>query len=130
MFVLKNLGQQIRIVREQRNISLNKFAKELEVSPAYLSNLENGKTDSIKLEVLWKLQDRLQVLGLERTEAETEFHYRLNRVTRNLIQLEKLQPAFATYLLETTEKGIDVGYQFFGSDVSVILSQQDNDYSL
>lgn len=108
MFDLKNFGQQIRVVREQRNISLNKFAKELEVSPAYLSNLENGKTDSIKLEVLWKLQSRLQVLGLERTEAETEFQYRLNRVTYNLIQLEKHQPAFATYLLEITEKGIDV----------------------
>ena len=106
--MLKNFGQQIRVVREQRNISLNKFAKELEVSLAYLSNLENGKTDSIKLEVLWKLQSRLQVLGLECTEADTEFQYRLNRVTHNLLQLEKHQPAFATYLLEITEKGIDV----------------------
>lgn len=95
-------------MREQRKISLNKFAKDLEVSPAYLSNLENGKTDSIKLEVLWKLQSRLQVLGLELTEAETEFQYRLNRVTQNLIQLERHQPAFANYLLEITEKGIDL----------------------
>lgn len=108
MFELKSFGQQIRVVREQRNISLNKFAKELEVSPAYLSNLENGKTESIKLEVLWKLQSRLQVLGLELTEAETEFQYRLNRVTRNLIELENQHPAFANYLLEIVEKGIDV----------------------
>ena len=36
------VGEIIRAKREEKNISLSDFAKELEISPGYLSQIENG----------------------------------------------------------------------------------------
>ncbi len=47
-----NLGQQIRTIRESRKISLRKLAKEVGVSPSFISQVEQSKAqpsvDSLK----------------------------------------------------------------------------------
>lgn len=47
-----NLGQQIRAIRESRKISLRKLAKEVGVSPSFISQVEQSKAqpsvDSLK----------------------------------------------------------------------------------
>lgn len=107
---MKNLGQQIRLFRQQKGISLNSYAQELGVSPGYLSNLETGKTDTIQLSLLDKLQKELMLVP-NVSNAETE-HYeielRLQRIKTLLIQLHKRQPDAVEYLLNTIEQGINV----------------------
>ena len=42
--MITQLGQTIRNLRKQKNITLNDFADKLDISAGYLSNLETGKT--------------------------------------------------------------------------------------
>lgn len=40
---MKTLGQRIRELREEKDISLRELAKQLEVSPAFVSDIELGR---------------------------------------------------------------------------------------
>jgi len=67
-------GEIIKAAREERNISLVDFAREIGISPGYLSQLENGRKENPKLEVVLKIAQALDIeidtlLGLEQ---ETE----------------------------------------------------------
>lgn len=55
--MITQLGQTIRNLRKQKNITLNDFADKLDISAGYLSNLETGKTDTISLQLLVKLSE-------------------------------------------------------------------------
>ena len=64
------VGEIIRAKREEKNLSLVDFAKEVGISAGYLSQLENGKKANPKLEVLLKIIKFLEInldtlLGLE-----------------------------------------------------------------
>lgn len=68
-------GEIIRAKREEKNISLVDFAREAEISPGYLSQLENGKKVNPNLGVILKIARMLDIeidtlLGLEQ-EQET-----------------------------------------------------------
>src|SRR5690606_1592931 len=97
-----NFGQQIRQLRKSKNISLVQLSKELEVSPAYLSNLENGKTETIQLSVLNKLQDKL-FLNLDQDRLETSDEFRLRQLEKLLKRLLKDKPEQAYFLLNLLE---------------------------
>ncbi len=69
------VGEIIRAKREEKNLSLVDFAKEVGISAGYLSQLENGKKVNPKLEVVLKIIKFLEIdldtlLGLEQ-ELET-----------------------------------------------------------
>lgn len=123
--MINEIGKHIRTLRTQKGIGLNTFAKQLGVSPAYLSNLETGKTDTIQLSLLQKLQDELHLITIDNSSLTLdETKYRIARVStllHNLIQQDK---AFGYYLLETLEKGIDL------SQVSPTFHNNDQDYYL
>ncbi|MBE7150857.1 helix-turn-helix domain-containing protein [Bacillus mycoides] len=123
--MISELGKHIRTLRTQKGIGLNTFAKQLGVSPAYLSNLETGKTDTIQLSLLQKLQDELRLITIDNSSlTQDETKYRIARVStllHNLIQQDK---AFGYYLLETLEKGIDL------SQTSPTFHNNDQDYYL
>jgi transcriptional regulator with XRE-family HTH domain len=108
--MLNQLGSLIRTSRKQKGIPLNEFAEKLGVSAGYLSNLETGKTDTISLSLLEKLQEELNLLPIKDTEDadNDEFRYRLQKVSRLLIQLNRENPDEAEYLLSFVEKGIEL----------------------
>ncbi|NLM09786.1 MAG: helix-turn-helix transcriptional regulator [Clostridiaceae bacterium] len=67
------VGEIIRAKREEKNISLSDFAKELEISPGYLSQIENGIKKNPNLEILLKIINKLDIdlamlLGIESRE--------------------------------------------------------------
>lgn len=64
------VGEVIKIKREEKQISLVDFAREVGISPGYLSQLENGRKTNPKLEVMIKITQALDIeldmlLGLE-----------------------------------------------------------------
>lgn len=105
--MLQNLGQRIRLMREQKEITLNSFAKELGVSSGYLSQLETGKTDTIPLKILEKLQDELAILPIE--NEMNEVSQRFSSLQHHYDKLLKKDPNAANYLLTMFENGL----QFF-----------------
>lgn len=67
------VGEIIRAKREEKNISLSDFAKELDISPGYLSQIENGVKKNPNHEILLKIINRLDIdlamlLGIENRE--------------------------------------------------------------
>lgn len=114
--MINEFGQRIRTLRLQQGIGLNALASRLDVSPAYLSNLENGKTETIYLSFLNKLQKELNteipiLLGLshfEHNQEYDEFRFRLQHASLLLERLQKLHPSFAEYLLSIIEQGVSL----------------------
>ncbi|HDR7918707.1 MULTISPECIES: helix-turn-helix domain-containing protein [Bacillus cereus group] len=123
--MIDELGKHIRTLRTQKGIGLNTFAKQLGVSPAYLSNLETGKTDTIQLSLLQKLQDELHLITMDKSSLiQDETKYRIARASTLLHNLIQQNKPFGYYLLETLEKGIDL------SQVSPTFHNNDQDYYL
>ncbi len=64
------VGEVIKAKREEKKISLVDFAREIGISPAYLSQLENGRKENPKLEIMLSITQALDIdldmlLGLE-----------------------------------------------------------------
>ena len=114
--MFQEFGQKVRTIRIQKGIGLNQLANKIGVSPGHLSNLETGKTENIKLTLLHKLQNELNLFSSDvitdkNTEEEfDEFEYRLERLTQQLRVLKDKQPEIADYFVATVENGIDVFY--------------------
>jgi transcriptional regulator with XRE-family HTH domain len=104
---LKNLGHQIRIIRQKKGIGLNTFAHQLGVSPGYLSNLETGKTETVQLSVLEQLQQELHLVP-HPDDDQSELSLRIQRIRQLLSQLESTDPEAVNYLLSTMEQGLEV----------------------
>jgi len=102
--MIKELGKKVRELRIRRGIGLNEFAKELRISPGYLSNLETGKSDTVKLVLLERLQEELYLLPIETNSCFTE---RLQRVQQKLVILEKINKVEAEFLVLQMENGLD-----------------------
>lgn len=69
------IGEVIKAKRVEKQISLVNFAREVGISPGYLSQLENGRKTNPQLEVMLKITQALDLdfdmlLGLEQ-ESET-----------------------------------------------------------
>lgn len=103
---MSSFGQQLRQVRQQKGFELNEFAKELGVSPVYLNNLETGKTQTIQLEVLSRLQNELYIDEDEGIDGQTAI--RIDRISSMLHDLYKLNQPAAEYLMAVVEQGIEV----------------------
>jgi len=59
---LQELGNEIRVLRKQKNYTQEKFAKHLHISRATLSKLENGYFGSISFAMIDNI---LGILGYE-----------------------------------------------------------------
>lgn len=105
MWFWLSFGQQIRQLREAKQISLNQFAKELGVSSAYLSNLENGKTETVQLSVLTKIQEKL-MFSLEQSPINSVNTHRIQRLSKLLEQMSIDSPEKVNFLLQVFENGI------------------------
>lgn len=107
-------GEKLRTIRKQKGVGLNELAKRLEVSPAYLSNLETGKTETIHLAFVDRLKHELNFTPIDlfieinsRSENEfSQFDYRLDRANQLLKQLDAVEPKVADYLLSMMEQGL------------------------
>ncbi|OEH92569.1 helix-turn-helix domain-containing protein [Bacillus solimangrovi] len=111
---MNELGQKIRTIRTQKGIGLNALAKKLDISSGYLSNLETGKTDTVQLSIIPKLQQELNINWSDifqsesnSTEQFNEIHFRIERLSHHLKELEKIRPDIAQYLISIVEQGID-----------------------
>ena len=67
------LGEIIKAKREEKKIPLIDFAKTIDISPGYLSQIENGKKTNPKLEIILKIINELDIsidmlLGVECNE--------------------------------------------------------------
>ena len=55
------VGEIIKSKREEKGIPLIEFAKKVDVSPGYLSQIENGKKTNPKLELVLKIIHELDI---------------------------------------------------------------------
>jgi len=104
--MLQEIGQRIRILRTNKGISLNAFAEKLGVSPGYLSNLETGKTDTIQLSLLEKLQQELSIFPTITEDVNSPFNTRCRVSMEQLQELAQKDEKLAEYLLSNLENGI------------------------
>ncbi|WP_231574092.1 helix-turn-helix domain-containing protein [Paenibacillus sp. FSL R5-0345] len=103
-----NFGQQLRQIRQQKGFGLNEFAKEIGVSPAYLSNLETGKTQTIQLEILSKLQQELNMIINNDVSENDHTVWRTERIGELLMNLQRTNPTAANYLMTMVEQGVEL----------------------
>lgn len=107
--MITDFGKRVRAFRRQKGISLNAFAEQINVSPAYLSNLETGKTETIQLSLFEKLQEELHLFPLHLDEAgDSEIDFRLTRIKQLLLTLHEKNPREADYLLSIVEQGLSL----------------------
>jgi len=59
--ICKELGKKIRKYRKNKGLTTSELAKRLNVSVGHISNLENGKNDIFKLELLFNLSEELDI---------------------------------------------------------------------
>ena len=72
------VGEVIKAKREEKNYTLVDFAKEIGISPGYLSQLENGRKANPKLETILRIIKELDIdidmlLGLEAGNENTNY---------------------------------------------------------
>lgn len=93
-----HIGKQVRSLRMKLGISLNTFAKQIGVSPAYLSNLENEKTDTLTISVLDHLQEKYNFLSIQH-EAISPYQQDIQLAMQNLLILNETDPQAASFTL-------------------------------
>ncbi|WP_052950943.1 helix-turn-helix transcriptional regulator [Clostridium baratii] len=60
-----NAGNIIKNTRKDKGYSTQELAKLLDVSPGLINNIENGKTDTFNIKLLYKLSEKLNISILE-----------------------------------------------------------------
>jgi transcriptional regulator with XRE-family HTH domain len=68
-----SVGEVIKSKREEKGYTLIEFAKKIEISPGYLSQIENGRKTNPKLDIILRIIHELDIdiemlLGIEPTE--------------------------------------------------------------
>ena len=61
---MKSFGEELRRIRKEKKLSIRKLGELSGISHAYLSQIENGKRDAPKPELIKKLSDGLKVDNL------------------------------------------------------------------
>jgi transcriptional regulator with XRE-family HTH domain len=121
---MKNLGQQIRMIRQKKGIGLNSFAQQIGVSSGYLSNLETGKTDNIQLTLLDRLQQELHLIPTPQDNNQDELFLRVQRIYQLLQQMESTYPEVVEHLLHTVEQGINLWMEHDNSSSNPNMPQK------
>ena len=58
------LGENIKKIRLNKKLGLNKTAEKAEISGSYLSDIENGKKENPTIATLTKIADALEAIRL------------------------------------------------------------------
>ena len=66
------LGERIRTERESQGLTLNALARKANISPAYLSQLENDKSKDPSIQIAFKIAAALDTTVLYLFKGETE----------------------------------------------------------
>jgi len=96
---MKTFGQKIRELREEKDLSLRELAKEIEVSAAFLSDIELGRrypSDKILLSICEKLGTSVDELRTYDTRAPIE----------GLKRLASSDPKYALAFRKVIDKNI------------------------
>ena len=70
--MMDDLGFKIKKLREQRNISQEQLATELDISQSKLSKIENGRITKIDFALMTKLSDLFEISLEDFLERERE----------------------------------------------------------
>ena len=102
---MKTLGQRIRELREEKDLSLREFARQLgDTSPAHVSDIENSRRNpsdellqkmavvlGVGFDELKNLDNRLPVEELKRAiQNDPKFGFALRKLTETNITAEEL----------------------------------------
>ena len=104
--MLDNLGEKIRELRIEKGYGLNEFAKIIDISSGYLSQLETGKTENINLTLLQRLQEELALLPLN-LETNDETNARLSRAVQQVKALQNVDKEAAEFIIHNLETTIE-----------------------
>ena len=99
--MLLDLGEKMRELRLQKGYGLNEFAKILNISPSYLSQLETGKTENISFSLLQRLQEELALLPLNLDENS-----RMRRLFQQMDLLKEVDEESYEFVLFSLEANI------------------------
>lgn len=58
---LKKLGQNIRIAREERNITIKELSEKTGIRAEYLKKIENGEAVRIKISKLYQIAQAMKM---------------------------------------------------------------------
>lgn len=105
---MKSIGDNIKSIREERNISKSELARLINVSAAYITMIENGKKKNPSLELLNKIAETLDVsfydlLGFDEDEIKN-VELELNNSKLNI---ELLKSTYEEYLSTFFESYLD-----------------------
>ncbi|MGG2027969.1 helix-turn-helix transcriptional regulator [Gottfriedia sp. S16(2024)] len=100
--MLLDLGEKMRELRLQKGYGLNEFAKILNISPSYLSQLETGKTENISFSLLQRFQEELALLPLNVDENS-----RISRLFQQLDLLREVDEESYEFVLFSLESNIN-----------------------
>ena len=96
----ENLGAQVKELRIQMNLTQAQVAKALNVTPGYISNVENNRT-AMSLRVLIYYA-RLMDISLDSLIGRIAPEYRKTALDNELLQLaSKMDDATKTKLIKT-----------------------------
>src|SRR5438046_261259 len=98
---MKNLGEKIRELRENKDISLRELAKRVELSAAFLSDVELGRRFPSK-KVLRQLADALDIKPDDLENFDTRAP--IEEVRRRV----QTEPAFGLALRKAIDKKISI----------------------
>ncbi|WML45410.1 helix-turn-helix transcriptional regulator [Neobacillus sp. PS3-40] len=104
--MIDNFGEVIRKIRIEQGFGLNEFAKILDVSPGYLSNLETGKTNTIQLSILKKIQGKLHILPINEEIINSPISFRLHKLEHQLIDSYEVDRQMTELLIHQIESTI------------------------
>ena len=96
----ENYGEQIKNYRINLGMTQSQVAKELDVTPGYISNVENGRT-SMSLRILIYYA-KLMGITLDELVGKLEPDYKTNALDNALLsEIKKLSPSEKEKMLET-----------------------------
>ena len=104
---MQSLGEQIRVLRDEKDISLREFAKRLGISASFLSDIELGRRYPSK-KVLHQLAKHLDVKPAELRRYDTRPP--IEEVRRRVMA----EPAFGIALRQVIDKKVSVDWLLKG----------------
>lgn len=96
---MKTLGEQLRELREKKDLSVRELAKRIQVSPPFLSDVELGRRHPSE-DVLGKLANELETTVLELQKHDSR------PPVQELKRLAAANPAMGFALRKVVDDGI------------------------
>jgi transcriptional regulator with XRE-family HTH domain len=134
---MKIIGFNLKRIREERNLSLRDIAKKIDISPSFLSQIENGKTNP-SVATLKAIADALSttIAALMGEEVRADDNYIIRESERKSIgnlgngikihlltshdPYKQMEPLFFTF--ESDASSGDTPYQHYGQEFLLVLS--------